>query len=233
MLSELMVFRWESENALLTRTRLGIPFSASSEYVALDEPPWHFQFFSSSIGAHSRQAFLVVKSLKGFSTGPGPSARGNAHDAIREKSRSTLAKPHRISLHISPMPLALHDRAWCLGLLDKLSGFEITQTIFNSTEFRNEAPLRVKTPMTLDIVRQNLNKYESVSDFGRDIELIWFNVKSCFEPESPMFLIALQLEQWFHKRLKKFPKTPMDEWMMQFQKVQKSVRQLLESAPAM
>jgi hypothetical protein len=130
------------------------------------------------------------------------------------------------------MPLTRYERQWCLNLLDKLASLELTQTIFNNAEFRSEASLRVKTPMTIDIIRQNLSKYESVSDFGKDVDLIWFNVKSCFEADSPLYLIALQLEQWFSKRFQRIPKTSMDEWMMQFQKLQRSVGKLLDQAPA-
>jgi hypothetical protein len=54
------------------------------------------------------------------------------------------------------MPLTDGEKRWCFGLLDKMSRFETRQIIFSNNSLRNDAALRIKTPMDLEILHQLL-----------------------------------------------------------------------------
>jgi hypothetical protein len=87
--------------------------------------------------------------------------------------------------------------------------------------------------MDFQIVRNKLNRgeYESVTDWGRDVRLIWFNMKSCYQPKAPVYLIAEHLEQWFDRHFQRFPRTEMDDWLMRFQRAQNAAKTLIASMP--
>jgi hypothetical protein len=115
---------------------------------------------------------------------------------------------------------------WCLRLLDRLTEFEVTRILSADLADSLGSVQRVKTPMDFQIVRNKLNRgeYESVADWGRDVRLIWFNVKSCYQPKAPVYLIAEHLEQWFDRHFQRFPRREMYDWLMRFQRAQNAAK---------
>ena len=143
-----------------------------------------------------------------------------AQDSPIPSSRD-CARLHLVQLFLSISGLRImglegFQRRWCSRILDRLSGFKVTE--------------HLKSDLLANI-RQKLasNGYRSVDDWINDVNMVWFNVRSEFQPGSAVYVIADYLESWFNKKVARYPTSETDEWVLKFQKVQKRLKLLAES----
>lgn len=130
-------------------------------------------------------------------------------------------------------------KQWCISVMEKMEKLEITHPFrqeFGAEFFQNERDdikNIVRTPMNLQIVRSNLrnNRYNSVTEWERDVNLIWTNALTIFKKESTLHTIAEYMLKWFKKRYAKFPANEEAAWLMKFQKTQAKAKELIETYP--
>lgn len=84
----------------------------------------------------------------------------------------------------------------------------------------------IKEPMALNKVLYKLqtNKYETVSDWERDINLIWSNAEEYNGEDTLFTYMAKEASLWFTKKMKTFPANQEEEWT---EKIQKTTRKFI------
>ena len=126
------------------------------------------------------------------------------------------------------------QRKWCVKIFDDLKEFEMFK-MFNTTNMNtdgndsNQAALaRVKA--SFDAVQQKLDsgEYKAVGDWVKDVNLIFFNIKSSSKKGTPTYMAADYLEKWFTKKTLTYPSTKEEEWMMKFRKVQTKIQEIVD-----
>ena len=77
----------------------------------------------------------------------------------------------------------------------------------------------IKNPMDLKTVMNKLESslYKDVNEWASDIELIWKNAFTFNTNESPIFLMALDNQQWFQKKLSKIYQQIQEKWYVDLQ----------------
>ena len=101
---------------------------------------------------------------------------------------------------------------------------------FAVAEYLNNELIRQGVLPNFDTVMEKLKRgeYKAVEDWAKDVNLIFFNLRSRFAPDSPQCAVANYLSNWFQQRTRSYPETEMDVWMASFKKVQARVRELMQ-----
>jgi hypothetical protein len=129
------------------------------------------------------------------------------------------------------------QKAYCLKMLDKIEKRPIASFFRDApspdTEYMGGYLERPKKPMDLRTVRQRLvdGTYKTMNEWGVDVRLIWSNAHSCYPPESPIYLIALELSAWFEKKWANYPRTQAEHWATKLKKIRPKIRQLRDGMP--
>jgi hypothetical protein len=92
----------------------------------------------------------------------------------------------------------------------------------------------VKVPMSLNEVKNRIKtkRYRDISDFDRDMNLIWNNARLYNGEDSYYTLCAMEASNWFKKKMKHFSSTREEEWMHKMQKVMGRFSQAISNPPA-
>jgi hypothetical protein len=87
--------------------------------------------------------------------------------------------------------------------------------------------------MDLGTVRRRLESkhYQKVSDWVADVETIWSNAMSYNSNGSLLYLIALELQQWFRKRIAKTPWGQEEAKFIEMARSAKEMARLAEFPP--
>ena len=114
------------------------------------------------------------------------------------------------------------QESWCRRILTRMRKFAVAKYLNNE--------LICQGVLNFDDVLEKLNRgeYKAVEDWAKDVNLIFFNVRSRFAPDSPQCAVANYLSSWFQQRTRVYPETEMDVWMASFKKVQEQVRKLMQ-----
>jgi hypothetical protein len=162
--------------------------------------------------------------------------------AWNERTKDFNESASRFSHHISAfsaakkgrdMPLSDFQKRWCSDIMNQLSKFEITKVLFadmaDASNPRSSFQ-RIKVPIDVGVINRRLScdDYDSLSSWCNDVNLMWFNAKSCFQEGSANYLAAEYLKSWFEKKVAVCPLTAKDEWLLEFKKIQKKVDRLLK-----
>ena len=120
------------------------------------------------------------------------------------------------------MSLYYCQESWCRLILKRMRKFAVAKYLNNE--------LICQGVLNFDDVLEKLNRgeYKAVEDWAKDVNLIFFNVRSRFAPDSPQCAVANYLSSWFQQRTRVYPETEMDVWMASFKKVQEQVRKLMQ-----
>ena len=119
---------------------------------------------------------------------------------------------------------------WCKDIMTKLMSFNVAK-IFSSTPTSTQYSFYVKVPMTLTMINQNLdnNKYKTVSEWAYDVRLVFLNAIHIYSQQSPVYLAASFLNNWFNKHASKYPLSESDYLISQIQHLQNKAQKLLAS----
>ena len=116
------------------------------------------------------------------------------------------SKSRRITkrkMHISP-----YLKKQCQEVMEKICARPIAQIFFYPVDpVQDDCPNYfdiVKNPMDLGTIKKNLrcNKYKSVSEWKRDMELVWSNSILFHTESSPVGMMALDLREYYHELTK-------------------------------
>lgn len=132
--------------------------------------------------------------------------------------------------------LSEFQRSWCKKILDRIEKMHISEPFKEkvANDSRNQGYYDViSDPIDLSIVRKNLDEgtYPSVLEFIKDMRQVFYNAMSFYPYGHPHFLMAQDLSEWFEKKLKKFPRTSHEEWLIRLERAQIKVNHLIEKAP--
>lgn len=85
----------------------------------------------------------------------------------------------------------------------------------------------ISNPTYLSLVLKKLHDgaYGAVSEWRRDIDLMWANAIAYNGKDSELGIVAEEMKIWFSKKVAKMPKSKEEEW---FQRLEKSSKELLE-----
>jgi hypothetical protein len=88
--------------------------------------------------------------------------------------------------------------------------------------------------MSLNEVKKRIKskRYKDISEFARDMNLIWENARLYNGDESYYTLCAREASVWFNKKMKHFPATLEEEWMRKMQKVMGAFYKAIRNPPA-
>lgn len=91
----------------------------------------------------------------------------------------------------------------------------------------------VTTPMSLQEVKNRIlgKKYRDISEFKRDMNLIWDNAKLYNGPGHIFTQCAMEASLWFKRKTKHFPETIEEEWMAKMQKVAREFYDAIQHPP--
>jgi hypothetical protein len=144
------------------------------------------------------------------------------------------------------MSLSQFQSDKCIKIVDKLIGWKVCKPFVEMLDpVRDGAPNYlefVKVPMSPNEVKSRITtkRYNDISEFTRDMNLIWDNARLYNGDESYYTYCALEAKDWFNKKMEHFPGMLVEEWMRKMQKVMSAFHQairhpsadLLPSAPA-
>ena len=94
--------------------------------------------------------------------------------------------------------------------------------------------LAVHDTLNLNIIKNSLenNKYKTVDEFVKDVNLVWENGKKNKSPENLQRIMAEEASLWFNNKMKKLPQNEMEEWIYKSTKYSKSINEILQYFPA-
>lgn len=113
----------------------------------------------------------------------------------------------------------------CLELVRKLMSWPICAPFIDPVDPEKHNALNyyevIKTPMTLREVENRLmtKRYKDVSEFRRDVNLIWDNAITYNGDANIFGHFAMEGRTWFNEKMSHFPATQEEEWMCKMQKV--------------
>jgi hypothetical protein len=84
----------------------------------------------------------------------------------------------------------------------------------------NEVKKRVRT-----------KHYKDISEFTRDMNLIWENARRYNGEDSLYTNVAMEASIWFNRKMKHFPGTLEEEWLRKMQKVSEALAQAIGNPP--
>lgn len=125
----------------------------------------------------------------------------------------------------------------CLELVKKLMSWPICRPFLDPVDPERDNATNyyeiIKNPMTLrEVEKKLLNKrYRDISDFRRDVNLIWSNAIT-YNGDSNIFgHFAMEGKIWFNKKMNRFPTTIEEEWMRKMQKVTRKLHDAIAHPP--
>lgn len=127
----------------------------------------------------------------------------------------------------------------CQKILDKLYEKSISKPFQQnlSENFGLPEPIKVYlgNPIDLNKIRENLanDQYKTIQEWARDVFLVFDNALSLFQQGSPIFAIAKDLRYWFEKKLRNFPRTSNELWLIEFNSAHEKLQNLVDSYPKM
>ena len=120
------------------------------------------------------------------------------------------------------------QRTWCQKILDKVRARRITG-------FLEQELLQTGSQLSFETIARKLRNsgagpgnYKTVEEWVKDVNLVFFSVKSSVKPGSAQEEATDYLAEWFKKKTQRFPESEMDVWMMKFKKVQRRLKALME-----
>lgn len=131
------------------------------------------------------------------------------------------------------------DREECIALTKKMQSMPLCKIFLHPID-----PIEnrcfdyleiIKQPMDLETVmhRLEINYYQKISDWVSDIELIWHNALVYNDEESFYYLIALDMQTWFRKKVSKMPKSHNEEWILNVRKITDQLKSVLNTPPSL
>ena len=125
----------------------------------------------------------------------------------------------------------------CLEIVRKLMSWPICRPFIDPVDPKRDNATNyyeiIKNPMTLrEVETKLLNKrYRDISDFRRDVNLIWSNAIK-YNGDSNVFgHFAMEGKIWFNKKMNHFPATLEEEWMRKMQKVARNFYNAIAHPP--
>lgn len=125
----------------------------------------------------------------------------------------------------------------CLKIVDKLISFSICVPFVEMVDAVNDGVNDyydiIKNPMSLNEVRKRIisKKYKDISEFQKDINLIWSNARKYNGDDNVITNMAMEASSWFDKQMKQFPATLEEEWLRKMQKIVKNFYDAINHPP--
>lgn len=136
----------------------------------------------------------------------------------------------------APKVLPEFQRTWCKKILEKIEKMHISepfkQKVANDSHNQGYYDV-ISDPIDLSVVRKKIEEgtYLTALEYIKDMRQIFYNSMSFYQYGHPHFLIAQDLSEWFEKKLKKFPRTAHEEWLIKLERAKLKVNRLIEKAP--
>lgn len=131
------------------------------------------------------------------------------------------------------------DREECIALTKKMQGMPLCKIFLQPIDPIEQGCSNyldiIKQPMDLETVmhRLEINYYQKISDWVSDVELIWHNALVYNAEESFIYLIALDMQIWFRKKVSKMSKSPSEEWILNLRKITDQFKSVLNTSPSL
>jgi hypothetical protein len=125
----------------------------------------------------------------------------------------------------------------CMKILDELFSHPIAEVFKDPVDpIRDEVPDYldvIQTPSDLTSVRNRLrnDRYRSLQDFKRDVNLIWENAVQYNGRSSLPAFIADELSRIFHRRFSALEEPSTDQWINEYLKARSIICKLFRNAP--
>lgn len=135
------------------------------------------------------------------------------------------------------MSLSKFQSDRCLKIVDKLISFSICVPFVELVDPVNDGVHDyydiIKNPMSLNEVRKKIisKKYKDVSEFQKDINLIWSNARKYNGDDNVITNMAMEAASWFDKQMKQFPATLEEEWTRKMQKIVRAFYDAINHPP--
>lgn len=136
------------------------------------------------------------------------------------------------------MVLTSFQQGWCISVINKIMSMPISSpfrliSLFLPSDCGRNVYEILKNPIDLNTILQNVkdNKYDRMVEWEYDVNLIWENAKILYHEKSPQFAMALDLEKWFKKKTKNYPRTKDELWLNKFEKARDKLRDLVNNCP--
>jgi hypothetical protein len=129
------------------------------------------------------------------------------------------------------------ERLKCIELTNRMSNMDLCRPFKEKVDpVRDGAPGYfdvVKHPMDLSTVRKSLNtnEYKTISEWSASVNQIWTNAMLYNHEGTLIYLIALEMKQWFAKKLKNLPRNKDEEWLRLLRKSSKRMSDLSQHPP--
>lgn len=125
----------------------------------------------------------------------------------------------------------------CIRLTNKLLGMEICRPFKERVDPARDGAQNyydiILEPMDLGQIQSKLNsnEYKSMQKWRDDVMLVWKNAQLFNKEGSLLYLISLEMEQWFIKKFKKIPKNKDEEWMQHLNKASRKLKRIISTPP--
>ena len=136
------------------------------------------------------------------------------------------------------MSLSKFQSDKCLKIVDKLISFRICVPFIEMVDPVSDGVHDyydiIKNPMSLNEVRKRIvsKKYKDISEFQKDINLIWSNARKYNGDDNVITNMAMEAACWFDKQMKQFPATLEEEWLRKMQKIARNFFDAINHPPS-
>ena len=129
-----------------------------------------------------------------------------------------------------------YETEYCQKIMKKMGSMKVSPLFFEAIKYpprslshnrKNE-----KERITFHNIEMCLNNnMYTKEDWIRSMRSLFQTIQNEYREESIISLIAADLNNWFEKKIKFFPKDPQEEWLLKFSKAQKKSANILENSP--
>lgn len=127
---------------------------------------------------------------------------------------------------------------YCIKITKKMNDFTMARYFRQPVDPKRDGAEdyfdKIRKPMDIGTVLQNLqdNKYSSVDQWRNDMNLIWKNAMTYNNPQSPLYIIAQDLQETFKKMTEYIPRTQTVEWIIKVRKEHSILQRIIDARPS-
>ena len=120
------------------------------------------------------------------------------------------------------------QQSWCAKLLEKLLKKETAQKFRENVHKTGSFDHPVTALKTVEETLKE-QRYKTILDFISAVRDVWYNAMSSSKPDSTTHLMAEDLSIWFERKIKNYPRTAEEQWIMKLRKCQEKLNILIKT----
>ena len=126
---------------------------------------------------------------------------------------------------------------YCKRIMDKIESWKVAPQFFQDISvplksFGNQKAKENNKSINFPTIRSSLiNNLLTKEQWIKNMRMFFQTIKNQYREESIISLIAADMNNWFEKKIKIFPKNSQEEWLLKYAKIQKEADAIIKNSP--